>query len=417
MIHIRNLAHAKGFYDLANHRSALWMFQALTAGRSPDEIHASALLNCLEMMRSGTTACVDHFPEQGFSLHDVDAVVRAYQDCGMRAIVALRVFDEPYLDIYPRAGEFPPEMAAALVERDTLKPRPTAELLDLCEAAIQRYHDPSGLIQIAPAPSNPVRCSDALLTGCQRLAERYDTRVHCHLLETKVQAEITHRRRGRGMVRHLDSLGALSDRLSCAHAIWVEEEDLPLMAERGTIVVHNPESNLRGGSGIAPVARMLRAGISVAIGADGSPSGGNQILQHSMRLATIVGRPQASDLEDWVTTRDAMAMATAGGAKVLDRTDEIGAIAVGRKADLVLYDLAAPWWSPLNDPIHQFVYSEPGTSARDMFINGRRVMAEGRITSFDADAVLADAHAVFARTLERNRDLMILAKRLGEAAL
>ena len=410
------LANAKGIYDLANHRSGMWMFQAVTSGRTRDEVYASALLNCIEMLLTGTTACVDHFPEQGFSIEDVDAVVQAYKDCGIRAVVALRVFDERYRDIYPPAGEFPQDLTDALATRDTLKPRPASELLALCEEAVDRYHDKGGRIQIAPAPSNPMRCTDALLVGCQELADRRDTQVHCHLLETQIQTVIAKERFGTTMVKHLDAIGALSDRLSCAHTVWIGDDDIALMAERGAMVVHNPASNIRGGSGIAPIAKMIRAGVTVALGCDGNPSGGSQALQPAMNLATIIGRPHAGKFSDWVSTENAMDMATIGGAKVMGLDDDIAMIAPGRKADIVLYDSTAPWWRPLNNATNQMVHSESGTSARDVFIDGRHVVADGRITTFDADAVLEEAQGHFDRVVGRNHELMDLAKRLGEAA-
>ncbi len=411
------LAFAKGCYDLANHRAALWMFQAFTGNATRDEIRCAALLNCIEMLTTGTTACIDHFPEQGFGMEQVDAVVDAYRESGMRAVVALRVFDEPYTDIYPPAGAFPPDLDARLRAAGVLEPRPTDELLALVDAAVQRHHDPAGMIQIAPAPSNPMRCSDALLVGCQALAGRRDTPVHCHLLETRVQAEIAHKRFGRSQISHLDQLGVLSDRLSAAHVIWLDDDDIPLLAQRGVVPVHNPESNVRGGSGVAPVARMLRGGVTVAIGADGSPSGGNQAMQHSLRLATIIARPQDRDVSRWVTTADALGMATRGGAAAMRQSHRIGAIAPGMQADMALYDIASPWWTPLNDPVHQFIYSETGASLREVFIAGRQVVAEGRITAFDADAVLAEAQARFAALLERNAGLLELSRRLAEASL
>ena len=411
------LAYAKGCYDLANHRAALWMFQAFTAGRTRDEIYASTLLNCIEMLLTGTTAVIDHYPEQAFTLEDVEPVVAAYRDCGMRALIALRVFDEPYSDIYPPAGSFSPELAAMLAARDPLKPRPARDLLDLCTAAIERHDEPHGRIRIAPAPSNPMRCSDDLLVGCQQIAERHDTLVHCHLLETRVQGEIAQKRYGTTMVRHLKVIGALSDRLSCAHTIWIDEDDIALLAEHGTMVVHNPESNVRGGSGLAPIARMLRAGVRVGIGADGSPSGGNQALQHAMRLATIIGRPHMAKLDEWVTTGDAMRMATTGGAAAMGLAGQVGTIAPGQNADIALYDLKSPWWTPLNNPVHQFVYCEPGTSARDVVIDGRVVVDNGRIVTFDADAVLAEANGIFAGILDRNRELMDLSRSLAAAVV
>ncbi|WP_270936475.1 amidohydrolase family protein [Falsiroseomonas oryzae] len=409
------LAYAKGSYDLVNHRAALWMFQAFTANATPDEIRCAALLNCLEMLRTGTTAVIDHFPEQGFTLEQVDAVAAAYNESGMRAIIALRIFDEPYADIYPPAGAFPPELDAELRAAAVLEPRPAPDLLALVEAAIHRHHDPAGMVQVAPAPSNPMRCTDALLAGCQQLAERHDAIVHCHLLETRVQAEIAHRRYGRSQIRHLDRLGVLTDRLSCAHVIWADDDDIPLLAERGTIPVHNPESNVRGGSGVAPIARMIRAGVTVAIGADGSPSGGNQAMQHSLRLATIVARPQDREVAHWVTTADALRMATRGGAAAMRQ--RIGCIAPGMAADLALYDLRSPWWTPLNDPVHQFVYSETGASVREVFVAGRQVVAEGRVTAFDEQAVLEEAQGRFDALLRRNHRLLDLSRRLAAATL
>lgn len=409
------LAFAKGCYDLVNHRAALWMFQAFTANATPDEIRCAALLNCLEMLRTGTTAVIDHFPEQGFALEQVDAVIAAYRESGMRANVALRIFDEPYTDIYPPAGTFPPALDAAMRAARVLEPRPADELLALVEQAVMRHHDPAGMVQVSPAPSNPMRCSDALMAGSQALAQRHDTILHCHLLETRVQAEIAHRRYGRSQLRHLDTIGVLTDRLSCAHVIWADEDDIPLMAERGMIPVHNPESNVRGGSGIAPIARMIRAGVTVAIGADGSPSGGNQAMQHALRLATIVARPQHRDVGEWVTTADALRMATRGGAKAMRLP--IGAIAPGMAADLALYDLRSPWWTPLNDPVHQFVYSETGASVREVFVGGRQVVAEGRVTAFDEEAVLAEANDRFRSLLERNAGLLDLSRRLAQATL
>jgi 5-methylthioadenosine/S-adenosylhomocysteine deaminase len=219
------------------------------------------------------------------------------------------------------------------------------------------------------------------------------------------------------MLRHLDSLGMLSKRLSCAHVIWIGDDDIPLLAERGVVVVHNPESNVRGGSGIAPIGKMLRAGVNVAIGADGSPSGGNQALHHSLRLATILSRPHEPRVADWISTRDSLGMATRGGAAALGLAAELGAIAPGYRADVVLYDLNSPWWTPLNDPVHQMVYSETGSSADTVIIDGRLVMENRRVLTFDAGEVLKESRKAFPRILERNASVLQLARQLADAAL
>jgi 5-methylthioadenosine/S-adenosylhomocysteine deaminase len=411
------LSFAKGIYDKVNHRAAMWMFQGMTANRTPEEVRLGALLNALEMIRTGTTSVIDHFPEQGFGPEDVAAVVEGYRAAGLRTHVALRIFDGEYTDIFPPAGLFPQALTDAMRNAGVLKPASCAELEQLCRAAIERFHRPGSRITVGPAPSNPIRCSDELNAMSARLAEEYGTGVHCHLLETRVQAELAQKRFGRTMVRHLDSLGVLSARLSCAHVIWIGDEDIALLAERGVVVVHNPQSNVRGGSGIAPIGKMLRAGVNVAIGADGSPSGGNQALHHALRLATILSRPHEPRPADWVSTRDALGMATKGGAAAMGMQGELGAIAPGYRADLVLYDLNSPWWTPLNDPVHQFVYSEIGASADTVVIDGELVMENGRVLAFDAAQVLRDVRAAHPRILARNAGLLDLARRLAEAAL
>ncbi len=404
----------KGTGERLSHPAFMWLNQADTAQRTPREIYVSAMLGCIEMLRTGTTAVIDNFPEQTFGLADVEAVVSAYRDAGMRAVVALRIFDGEYGDIYPADGAGSGDLSADLRRLSPLRPRPVEELRDLCAEAIRRWHGAEGRIGIFPAPSNPIRCSDALLRMCQELAERHGVGVHTHLLETRIQSEIARRQYGCTMVQHLDRLGLLTHRLSCAHTIWIEEEDIGRMAERRAVVVHNPESNLKIGTGFAPVPAMVARGVPVALGTDGGSTNDNQILQNAMQLATIVHRPREPRRERWITARDALRMATQGGARAMLLEEALGSIAVGRRADLALYDLTAPWWTPLNDPVQQLVHSENGSSVDTVLVDGRVVVQGGRITGFDADAILAEARPMLAAIRERNRDLLRLARRMAE---
>jgi cytosine/adenosine deaminase-related metal-dependent hydrolase len=219
------------------------------------------------------------------------------------------------------------------------------------------------------------------------------------------------------MIKHLGDLGLLTPKLSCAHTIWIDDDDIALMAERGAVVIHNPESNMRGGSGIAPIPAMLAHGLTVGLGNDGSCSGGDQVLQRAMRLATILHRSGEPDPTKWVSTRQALAMATRGGAAAMPGRDACGSIAVGQAADMGLYDLTRPWWTPLNDPVHQFVYSETGSGLDTLIVDGR-VLVEGReIIAFDADAILVEARDMMPAIKERNRDLFDLVERVGQAVI
>ena len=348
----------------------------------------------------GTTAVIDHFPEQGFSESDVEAAVSAYEIAGLRALIALRIHDQDYGDIIP-AGGLPPSVQAS----NPLTPRPLQDSLDLIEAAIATHAGRAdGRIDICPAPSNPMRCSDALLHAVRDISQRHDTAVHMHLLETSVQAEIAQRRYATTMVKHLDRLGLLNFRLSCAHTIWIEDDDIALMSERGSIVVHNPESNLKLGAGVAPVARMLRAGLTVALGTDGASTNDNLDMHEVMRFAVLLQRPFEPDRQRWPTAHDALAMATVSGAKAI-RRPELGTIAPGAVADLVLHDLTAVSWVPLNDPMSQLVFGASGGSVDTVIVDGRVLVEGGHIVGFDPAPILAEARDMAGKLSARNRNL------------
>lgn len=402
----------KGTVDGSSHRAFMWLNQADTAGRTPRHVYVSAMLGCIEHLLSGTTAIIDHFPEQNFTLEDVASVVQAYSDSGLRAAVALRVFDGDYADIYPPDG-LDSELATALAADNPLKPLPLPDTLALLESALQRFDRRSGRIRIYPAPSNPSRCSDALLAACGDLARRFDTGVHTHLLETRVQIDIAERQYGTTMVRHLDRLGLLSPRLSCAHTIWIDEPDIALMSERGAVVVHNPESNLKVGAGIAPTPAMLRHGLAVAVGTDGSSTNDNLVLHEAMRLAAILHRPHEPDRHRWITAGQALAMGTVHGAKALQMGDQLGQLVPGARADLVLYDLDDPHWTPCNDPVQQLVFGETGSSVHTVLVDGQIVAENGRITAFDAAEILAEARDMLGHMRTTNTGFRRVATRIA----
>lgn len=398
----------KGTGDRLSHPAFMWLNQADTAGRSPDEIRVSALLGVIEHLLSGTTSIIDHFPEQGFGVADVDVLAEAYAAAGIRAVIALRVFDAAYDDILPPGG-LPADLAAV----NPLTPPPARETLALVEDLVRRHdRHAAGRLRVFPAPSNPGRCSDALLADIHALACRYDLGVHTHLLETRAQAEIARSRTGKTMVGHLDALGVLDGRLSCAHTIWVDDEDIGLLASRGTIVVHNPESNLKIGAGFAPIARMLAAGVRIALGSDGASTNDNLAMHEAMRLAAILPRPIEPVRSRWPTAADVLAMATTGGAAAM-REPLLGRLVPGAPADLVLYDLDDIAWVPLNDPARQLVFSETGRSVDTVIVAGRILVEGRRIVGFDPVPVLQEARDLLPRLRERNQVLYAAAAKVA----
>jgi cytosine/adenosine deaminase-related metal-dependent hydrolase len=399
----------KGTGDCLSHPAFMWRNQADTAGRTPDEIRLSAQLGCIEHLLGGTTSVIDHFPEQGFSEVDVDAVVDAYRMTGMRAMIALRIFDEAYTDIEPPGG-YPLDHAVD----NPLSPPPLEQTVTLVKAAITR-HDGSadGRIRICPAPSNPMRCSDNLLSAVVRIAERHDTAVHMHLLETAVQARIAKARYGRSMVQHLDVLGLLTDRLSTAHTIWLDDDDIALMAARGSIPVHNPESNLKLGTGISPIAKMLHAGVTVALGTDGASTNDNLDMHEVMRLALMLQRPGEPDRSRWPKASDAIAMATISGGKAM-RCAGLGSLKPGAPADLVLHDLSSPSWIPLNNPATQLVFGASAATVDTVIVGGKLIVEGGRIVAFDMAPILAEVRDLVRRQRDRGRNLQHWAARMEE---
>ena len=206
----------------------------------------------------------------------------------------------------------------------------------------------------------------------------------------------------------------LSRRWSCAHAIWVTDNDMDLMAEYGVVAVHNPESNLKLGTGIAPVPKMIERGITVALGTDGSSANDNLLMHEAMRLAATLHRPGEPDRSKWISSNQVWRMATMGGAKAMLQDGAIGEIGIGKRADLVLYKLDAPWWKPVNQPVSQMVFAETGGSVDMVLVDGHVVVEDGKITAFDAEAILDQIDALINNVRQRNSDIFTVARRITE---
>jgi cytosine/adenosine deaminase-related metal-dependent hydrolase len=400
-----------GFGDRLSHPAFMWLTQAHTSRRTPDEIRLSVLLTAYGMMTTGSTAAIDHFPGQRFTLADMDAVLSAWSETGMRIALGMRFFDGPFSDIFP-ATPLPEPLQARISRVELLKPQPVGELADLMDATIRTWHRRPRL-SVFPAPSNPDRCSDQALLLCAELAERHDTGIHTHLLETRKQAELAQTRYRTTMVRHLEELGVLSDRWSCAHSIWLTDDDIELMAARQAIAVLNPESNDRLGTGLARAPDLLRRGVRLALGTDGSSANDNLIMHEAMRAVAVAHRSREPDRSRWITAGDVLHMATTGGAGAL-RHDRLGKIAPGFVADLVVYRLDAPWWVPVNDVVNQMVFAENGASVETVLIDGRIVVENGVVTTFDVPALLAEVRSMSNSLKQRNADLFAVAHDIAE---
>jgi cytosine/adenosine deaminase-related metal-dependent hydrolase len=215
-----------------------------------------------------------------------------------------------------------------------------------------------------------------------------------HVLETKVQVVTGEEFYGRSIVEHLSDLGLLSHRLMLNHGVWLSSRDIELLAESGTSVAHNPVCNAKLRSGIAPVRSLLAAGVNVALGTDNGGGSDTLNMFQTIKFAALLPELAEPGFPTWSPAREVLRMATRAGAKSILQQNALASLEVGKKADVVLLDLATQPFTPLNDPVRQLVYSENGQSVDTVMVNGKVVMENRRILTVDETALLAEAKAI-----------------------
>jgi 5-methylthioadenosine/S-adenosylhomocysteine deaminase len=287
-----------------------------------------------------------------------------------------------------------------------------ATLAPIREAA-RFWPHPTDQIRLGIAPTIPMHCSDDFLRLCRDLATEFGLPVQTHLAESPVQREAALRHYGTTLTDHLHQIGLLGSRFSAAHAIWIDDAEIELIARHGGTLAHNPGSNLRLGNGIADMRRAIAAGVTVGVGTDGSSSSDNQNMFEAARLAAYASRVFDRPPQEWIGTAEALAMATEGSAAVLGMADLIGRIAPGYKADLVFLDLDHINLVPLNNAVNQLVNAEDGAAVRDVMIGGRFVLRDGVLPGLDWPVVAARARDAAAQLADANLDARAAAERLA----
>ncbi len=352
----------------------------LEAAHTASSMVASARLGLVELIGSGTTTIMD----MGSIGHEAE-IVRAIEESGMRAFVGKALMD--LNDQYPRLKE------------------PTDRALRSAEEEAKAWHGSAGgRILYAVAPRFVLSCTESLLRGAGELAaEIPGVLFHTHAAENRTEMDAVRQRCGSGNVEYFGRIGILHAKTCLAHCIWLEERELDLLAERECRVLHCPSSNLKLGSGVAKIPQMLQKGIVVSLGADGAPCNNLLDMFEEMRLAALIQKPVhgASAL----TAEEVFALATVGGAKALGIFRETGSIEPGKKADLVLLDLAKPW-NPLRlagaeDVYSAIVYSGRPANVESVLIDGRWVYQKGEHRLLDPEKIAAEARSELAQLLQR----------------
>ena len=341
------------------------------ARMGPDEIRVSAMAGLAELALSGCTLTSDHlylYPN-GARLDDT---IDAAREVGVRLLATRGA-----MSIGESAGGLPPD---SLVEDE-------AAILKDCIRVIDGFHDPNpgAMIQIGVAPCSPFSVSRELMRDAAILARDKGVRLHTHLAENVEDIAYSEANFGCRPGQYAEDLGWTGDDVWHAHCVQLVGSEIELFARTGTGVAHCPCSNCRLGSGIAPIRAMRDAGVRVGLGVDGSASNDTSSLVAEARQAMLLQR--VSRGADAMSAREALEIATRGGAAVLGRAD-LGQIAPGFRADLAIWDLSgiesAGNWDPA-----AILLAGP-TRVRDLIVEGRAVVRDGRLTTVDLDTVIAE---------------------------
>jgi 5-methylthioadenosine/S-adenosylhomocysteine deaminase len=367
----------------------LWRMRTYPAYGVPplteDDYYLRALMAGIQSIRAGVTTVQDDVINLSYTSASVDGACRAYRELGLRAWVTTSLGDKSLVDSHPFLSDILPTDVFATLKDDV--PRPAAEQIALFERNRQCWSETAdGRIRINLGPRGPQRCTSDLLLRIADAAARYGCAIHTHVLETRAQAVSAQLDYGKSMIAHLKEIGFLGPHLTLNHGIWLSDADIEMLGEHGCSVTHNPLSNLKIGSGICPVRRLLKAGVNVALGTDGLATSDTADMIPALRVAALLHKVGTTDYEEWVSADEAFTMATSAGARSGLRGEETGEIAVGRKADIVLLDADHWGFIPLHDPVAQLAYSATSEAVRTVIIDGAVVMDDRKLLTLDEPA-------------------------------
>lgn len=385
----------KGVYE--NFPLELWFIFShnvlCTSRKSEREIYLRTLLGCMEMLKSGVTSVVDMIFEAPWPTPEsISAIMRAYRDAGMRCRLIIGMADKPFYQTIPLLPErLPNDLRDAL---DKSKELPAQEWMALARQVVSEWHGAEkGMLSIGMGPSAPHRCTEELLEQAAGFAEENNLPLHVHCLETKVQAVSGGYYYGKSMVKYLQEIGLLSGRTSLIHAVWPSQKDIEIVSNSGISIVHCLLSNLRLGSGISPIPRMLKAGVNIGLGTDGAGCNDSLDIFELMKMVALIHKVHGPNYEEWLKAEDAWEMATTGGARCAGFSG-VGNISVGSKADLVLLKLDSPSLTPLNNCLRQLVYSLPSRYVDKVIAGGKLVVDNGKLTLIDEQKVWAEVKEI-----------------------
>jgi len=346
------------------------------ARMSPDDLKSGSQIAAAELLATGCTTSVDHayvYPNDQNNYFDAE--VEALRETGIRMYLC-----RGSMSLSREDGGLPPK---SVVQTDEA-------IMASCEDLVKRYHssDPLSMLSVVLAPCSPFSVTAQLMKETAEYAKKHSLLIHTHLAETGDENDFCIEKVGMRPAEYLRSLGWMSDNAFFAHCVWLNEQEIKMMAETGAGVAHCPTSNMRLGSGIAPIMDMLKAGVKVSIAVDGSASNDSSDMIAEARQTMLLQRVKNGAAA--MTGLEALEVATLGGADVLNRKNSLGSIEVGKAADIIGVNLnTLPYAGGLEDPGLAPIFC--ATNGVDLnMVNGDVLIEKGKFTKLDIERIIAN---------------------------
>jgi 5-methylthioadenosine/S-adenosylhomocysteine deaminase len=339
-----------------------YIFPAEAKTVTPEMVRVGTRLAALEMIQSGTTTFADMYYYE-------EEIARATKAAGLRGVLGETIIGFPVADA-----------------------KTPAEALARTEAFLEAFaHD--DLITPAPAPHSPYTVDEPTLRAIREMADRHHAPILTHLAETEDEVNIIRATHKLTPTAWLEAIGFLGPRVVAAHGVWLTDADIAIVKRTGTSISHNPESNMKLASGVAPVPKYLAAGVTVGLGTDGAASNNDLDMFEAMRQAAFLHKLASKDPQA-VPASVALEMATIGGARALGLDKVTGSLEVGKRADLIVVAMNGARQTPMYNPVSHLVYEARGGDVRATVVNGKVLMRDRQVRTLDERVVLADARAL-----------------------
>jgi len=361
---IRGLADDKPLLEWL--KAAIW---PVAKSLTEEHIYLAAMVGMVENIRTGCTSVNDHHYIHTKPGND-DSVFRAAEEAGIRFMMARGWADMEYHDAFMETEDY------------IIK-----EMARLREAWHGKHND---RLRLQFGPLIPWGCSDSTMRNTFQLAKEWGMGTHIHIAESKAEVEIDLEKRGKRHVEWMDSLGVLDSSVQLVHSVWLNDEELDMIAKHSAIVVHCPVSNMYLASGVARIPEMLQRGITVALGTDGPGSNNSQDMMETLKATALLQKVNTLDAMI-LLPEDVLRMVCRGGAESFGLPEEIGSLEVGKKADVVLVDLNTPFAMPVHRVPSALVYNINAREVDTVIVNGEILMRHKEILFVDEDALLDEA--------------------------